>query len=332
MTSLKDVAKKAGVSTATVSRVVNDDGHVKQTTKEKVQQAMAELSYRPNSAARRLAGGKSHVIGLMISDYKGLVFSQFLDELENNLRSFNRHMVVSSGRANLKIERDSIHFLKSSDVDGLILYSEVLPDSELIEISKQIPTAILNRNISAISNQCIWQDNAMGMEQILAHIHAQNFKDVAFITGPMSKPDGIERKASALHMARQYNMNIHAVIEGEFTISSGYSAMKQILEDAEKAKSIEAVICANDESALGALKALNEAELSCPYDFALTGYDNIPSLEAASTNITTAELPIKAMCKEVTNLIMNLTYGHDHPIQHRFTPKLITRRSSMNIR
>ncbi len=328
MAGLKDVAIKAGVSTATVSRVVNNDGSVKLATKEKVLQAMAQLNYRPNAAARRLAGGKSHVIGVMISDYKGLVFSQFLDEMESHLRHFDRHMVVSSGRADLKKEQDSINFLKSSHVDGLILYSEVLPDSTLIEISKQIPTAILNRHIPALAKQCIWQDNSTGIKRILTHIHEQNFKNIALITGSKSKPDGIERKQAALDMAKAYNMNIHEIIEGEFTISCGYKAMKKILENTEKAKKIEAIICANDETALGALKALGEAGFSCPQDFALTGYDNIPSLEAASTNITTIEMPIALMCREVTHLIMNLTYGHNHPIQNCFTPKLIIRRSS----
>ncbi len=329
MASLKDVAQKAGVSTATVSRVINDGASVKPHTKEKVLQAMAELSYRPNAAARRLAGGKSHVIGLMISEYRGPVFSHFLDEIENNLRIFNRHIVVTSGRADLKKERESINFLKSSDVDGLILYSEVMDDDELIEISAQIPTAILNRNIPSLAQNCVWQDNEAGMEQILLHLKGQNFKNIGLITGPLEKPDGYLRKKAILDKACILNMPITTIAESDFTIPSGYKAMQHILEQNHP---LDAVICANDESALGALKALNEAGLSCPQDIALTGYDNIPSLEAGSIHMTTIELPIKAMSHEIAKLIMNLAYGHDHPIQNRFMPQLITRHSSINTR
>ncbi len=329
MTSLKDVAQKAGVSTATVSRVVNGENNVKPLTKEKVLKVMKKLNYRPNAAARRLAGGKSHVIGLMISEYIGPIFSRFLDETETNLRFFDRHMVVTSGQANLKMERESINFLKNSDIDGLILYTEVLSNEELIKISKQIPTAVLNRHIADISQNCVWQDNMAGMEQILIHLHAQGFKEIGLIVGPQNKPDGYLRKKAILQNAPLLNMNICAIAESDFTIPSGYKAMQHILAQNKK---LDAVICANDETALGALKTMNEHGLSCPQDIALTGYDNIPSLEAASPRITTVELPVVSMSREVTRLIMNLTYSHNHKIQNHFTPKLIIRRSSMNVK
>ncbi len=329
MASLKDVAQKAGVSTATVSRVVNEDCKVKELTKEKVLKAMKELNYRPNAAARRLAGGKSHVIGFMISEYIGPIFSRFLNDVESNLRLFGRHMVVTSGRANLKMERESINFLKNSDVDGLILYTEVLANDELEEISGQIPTAILNRHIPAIPRNCVWQDNSTGMKQILTHLEAQNFKNIGLIAGPQHKPDGYLRKKAVLQIARQLNMNIQIIAESDFTIPSGYKAMQYILAQKKKP---DVVICANDETALGALKAMNEHGLSCPQDIALTGYDNIPSLEAASPHMTTVELPVSLMSREITKLIMNLTYGHDYEIQNRFAPKLMTCRSSMNLK
>ncbi len=325
MTNLKDVAKKAGVSTATVSRVINNENTVKPATKEKVLAAMATLNYRPNAAARRLAGGKSHVIGFMISEYRGPVFSHFLDEIENNLRLFDRHMVVASGRANEEKERESIQFLQNSDVDGLILYSEVLPDSELIKIAQQIPTVILNRHVDELASQCVWQDNTAGMEQILTHIHEQNFTNIALITGSLNKPDGYLRQKALIEKAKQLKIKFQAIEESDFTITSGYQAMQSILA---KKLPLDAVLCANDESALGALKAISEAGLACPKDIALTGYDNIPSLEAASTNITTIELPIEDMCKETCKLIMNLVYGQNHVIKNRFTPKLIIRCSS----
>ncbi len=326
MSKLKDVADLANVSTATVSRVINGADSVKEPTKQKVLDAMAALHYQPNLAARRLAGGKSHVIGLMTSEFLGPVFSTFLDEIERNLKLNGKYMVVNTGHADVHNEIESLNFLMNAGVDGLILYSEAVDEATLVEVTQKIPTVILNRTVDVIAESCINQDNILGMQLIMEHLHESGFTEASYIFGDLNKPDGVLRKKGALIHAERLGIKTLYTAYSDFTTNSGYFAMKQMLAQEKRPK---LVVCANDETALGALRAMNEQGLRCPDDIALTGYDNIVNLDAASTPITTVQLPVRRMSREAVKLIMNKTYNQHNPIQNMFKPELIIRDSSI---
>ncbi|MFV0430934.1 MAG: LacI family DNA-binding transcriptional regulator [Alphaproteobacteria bacterium] len=326
MSNLKDVAQMAGVSIATVSRVVNNESNVKEETKRRVFEAMSALRYYPNAAARQLVSGKSHVIGLMTPEFIGPIFSTYLDEVERSLRIHNKYMIANTGHAKVENEQDSLDFLIRSGVDGVILYSEAMDDKELLEVSKRIPTVILNRDVGVLKENCINQDNILGMKKIIEHVKQKGFTKASYIFGPQNKPDGVLRKKGILEAAKKFGIQSQYQIYSDFTIASGYKAMKEMLRQKQRP---ELVICANDETALGALKAMYEAGLRCPKDIAITGYDNIPSLEVASPAVTTIRLPVRRMSREAVKLIMNLTYGQENEVQHMFEPELIIRDSTL---
>lgn len=326
MSKLKDVAKMAGVSTATVSRVINTSSNVKEETKKKVLEAMAALNYHPNMAARMLVSGKSQVIGFTASDYLGSVFPIFLDEIEQNLQQNNKYMIVNTGHGIAAKEKTSLEFLINSGVDGIIAYSEALDETTLIEISQRIPLAILNRTIDDLKDNCVTQDNRFGIYQIIEHLYHQGFTEASFIFGPQHKPDGRERKESALTYCQEFGIQPLYQMDGDFTFDTGYRQMKEMLGYAKRPK---LVICGNDDTAMGALKAMNEAGLKCPQDIALTGYDDAPNLAIVSTPITTVRLPIRRMSREAVKLIMNLTYKQKFNVTHIFEPELIIRESSL---
>ena len=163
LTTIKEVSELAKVSQATVSRVLNGHSTVKEANKTKVFKAIKELGYKPNTFAQALASSNSNSIGMLVGALDGPFYGPLMHYAENTLRPKNIHLIVTSGRESKEIEVDSIRFLLSKQVDGLIIHSDMFSDDELIDIVKNTTsTIILNRYIPELSKQCICIDNELG--------------------------------------------------------------------------------------------------------------------------------------------------------------------------
>lgn len=323
MVSIKDVARLAGVSTATVSRVIHGSNTVKAESQKAVLNAMKELNYRPNLAARMLAGGKSHFIGLIIPEFHGPIFSKTLSITEAILRTYNYHVLATVGHGSYEQEIIAIENLLARNIDGLILFTDLLADQEVIELSETIPLVALNRHIQNIASNCVWQEAGAAIEVLVQYL-SSNYKKAHVISGPLHKFDGKDRLEAFISAAKSHNIELAKIAEGDFSFASSY----QIMSDWIKQNNIPPlVMTGNDEMALGAIHACHDLGINHPDDILITGYDDIHHLEPMIMPVTTTlRAPIHEMAEAAANLIMNLTYQHDIPVIHKHIPKLIIRR------
>ena len=177
MITIKEVSELAQVSQSTVSRALNGHPTVKEANREKVFKAIEQLGYKPNAFAQALASSRSNSIGMLVGSLDGPFYGPLMHTAEDTVRQNNIHLIVTSGQESRTKELDSIQFLQSKLVDGLIVHSDKLSDDELIKIAKDSETMIvLNRFIPEISDRCIYIDNELGGYLATKHLLENGIK------------------------------------------------------------------------------------------------------------------------------------------------------------
>ena len=163
MATIYQVAERAGVSLSTVSRVLNGKTTVNATLKAKVEKAMLELNYRPNSVARSLATSRSDSVGILVSELNTPFFGDLMQGVESTLRVADKHVIITVGHNNLETEQDAVEFLISRNCDALIMHAEAMRDEDLVALNeKRLPIALVNRQVTGLENNCIALDNEKG--------------------------------------------------------------------------------------------------------------------------------------------------------------------------
>jgi LacI family transcriptional regulator len=329
MATIYDVSIMAGVSLATVSRVMNDSTKVSDKTKQKVLDAMQTLGYRPNTIAQSLASNCSNSVGVLVSQLDGPFYGPMMTEIETVLRSANKHVIIASGHSDEKQEKEGVEFLMSRGCDALILDVEVVSDEYLIELSQgSTPVVFINRYIDAIKERCVYLENEMGGYLATQHILSLGHKDVAYISGPLFKLDARDRLQGHKGALEEYNIPFdpELCVEGNFREFGGSDAMAYLLS---LNKPITAVICANDQMASGAISVCLERGLRVPEDISFIGYDNIPFPQYISPKLSTVSNPINEMGKMAARWVLQQVYNDKKVcVESSFQPELFIRGSS----
>jgi LacI family transcriptional regulator len=329
MATIYDVSIMAGVSLATVSRVMNDSTKVSDKTKQKVLDAMQTLGYRPNTIAQSLASNCSNSVGVLVSQLDGPFYGPMMTEIETVLRSANKHVIIASGHSDEKQEKEGVEFLMSRGCDALILDVEAVSDEYLIELSQgSTPVVFINRYIDAIKERCVYLENEMGGYLATQHILSLGHKDVAYISGPLFKLDARDRLQGHKGALEEYNIpfNPELCVEGNFREFGGSDAMAYLLS---LNKPITAVICANDQMASGAISVCLERGLRVPEDISFIGYDNIPFPQYISPKLSTVSNPINEMGKMAARWVLQQVYNDKKVcVESSFQPELFIRGSS----
>ncbi len=328
MATIYDVSKLAGVSLATVSRVINDSGTVRPKTKEKVLSAIAELGYRPNSSAQSLASKKSNSVGVLIPELHGPFFGIMLSRIELEMHKAGKRVIITAGHSDESSERDCIDFLLGSNCDALILHVYSVPQEQLEELNNSsIPIVFLNNHFPNLAEQCIWLDNEHGgytaTKALLEHGH----RELAHISGPSWKIDSLKRLAGHKRALQEYGLqyNESLTIEGTYEVASGEQAMRQLLTQGVP---FSGLVCANDEMAAGAMGVAREHGLKVPDDLSIIGYDNVSLTNFLHPKLSSIDCRISEMGQMAANMVMKHTYGKEHlQIQHTFKPNLVMRES-----
>ncbi|MCW9017770.1 MAG: LacI family transcriptional regulator, partial [Kangiellaceae bacterium] len=194
MATIYDVSVLAGVSLATVSRVMNNNAKVSEKTRQKVLAAMEELGYRPNTIAQSLASNRSNSVGILVSELYGYFYSAMLSGIEKELRRAGKHVIIAAGHSNKSDEVDGIEFLISRSCDALILHVEAVSDDFLIELSKtNTPFVLINRQVESLSSNCIVLNNEQGGYLATKAILEQGHRKISYISGPLWKRDAQDR-------------------------------------------------------------------------------------------------------------------------------------------
>jgi len=328
MATIYEVSKLAGVSLATVSRVMNDSGTVSPKTRQKVLLAIEALGYRPNSMAQSLASKRSNSIGILIPELYGPFFGVMLSSVEEELRTAGKRVIITAGHSDEKKERDCIEFLLGSSCDALILHVYSVPREYLIELNKgPVPIILLNSNIPDMGDNCIYLDNEHGgyiaTKALLEHGH----RKLAYISGPRWKSDSFKRLAGHRRALQEYGLEIdeQLIAEGDFEEASGRAAMKQLLS---LGIPFTGLVCANDEMAAGAMDTARKKGVKVPDDISIIGYDNVSFTRYLHPKLSSIGCRIREMGQMAARCVLKNAYGQtDLEIQNTFKPRLVLRDS-----
>lgn len=289
--TVQDVAAHAGVSTATVSRVLNRVGSVDAALAERVRAACEALQYRPNSAARALAGGRSALIGLIVSDIQNPFFLELLRGVEDTIQQHGYLMVLSNTAEDPVRERQYIEVMCAEAVAGAI----VVPTTDREPILQPfvetgIPVVAVDRRVHASTVDTVLLDNSAAAREAVAHLIANGYRRIAMITGPERTTTARERLAGYRLALRQAGIAPDRALErrGPFTAQTGRERTRELLA---LRPPIEAILAGNNRLTMGALEAIHERGLRVPEDVGLISFDEVPWLSPGSVSLTMVVQP-----------------------------------------
>lgn len=328
MATIYDVSILAGVSLATVSRVVNNTGKVSEKTCKKVHDAMEQLGYRPNSIAQSLASNRSNSVGVLVSQLDGPFYGPLMREIESVLRAANKHVIIAAGHSDAAQEKDAVEFLLSRGCDALIVDAEILSNEYLQKLCKgKTPVVLINRHVDGIEDRCVHLNNLEGGLLASRHVLEHGHQQVAYISGPLFKLDARERLEGHKQALTEKGLTFdeRLFFEGDFREEGGYEGMAVLLE---RGQPFTAVVCANDQMASGAIALCLERGLQVPQDISFVGFDNIPFPRYISPKLTTVCNPIQDMGHMAANWVLKEVYDNrEVNFSHRFEPDLVVRES-----
>ncbi len=329
--TLEDIARLSGVSRSTVSRVINGDENVRQETREHVLDIIQKYNFQPNLAARRLAVGRSNVIGLVIPTGWGNIFNDpYFSRLiqgvsgECNQQEYSLMLWLAEPEFERRMIRQ---IMNNSNVDGVIISSTHLEDPIVQSLIRSSMPFVMIGNHPGLQVNSIDIDHRQATLNITLHMLTCSKKraNPAIITGPLNTIAGHDRLAGYRLALREAGLPARPEmqVEGNFTEESGYSAMKKLLPF-----SPDAVFASNDLMAAGAYRALREAGLTIPQDIAITGFDDIQIAAQLDPGLTTVNQPTQIMgAKAVSRLIEVLQNPDNPPAQVTLQPEIIIRAS-----
>jgi LacI family transcriptional regulator len=330
MSSIKEVAREAGVSTATVSHVINNTRYVSDAVRARVLKAIEQCRYYPNAHARSLASGRSRIIGLVISDIVNPFFPELVKAIE--AAAFERGYDVVLSNTNYDTERTSHYvqrFIERKVAGVAVMTSEM--DKKLVDelAQREVPVVFLDVGEPGLHMNNLRVDYDEGIEQAILHLVALGHRRIAFIGGNTNLRSSRRRLEAFRKTMRQLFPDAPEMIfYGNFKIEGGQRAASEILAT-PRANLPTAVICANDLTAIGAISEFEAAGLSVPRDISIVGFDNIAFAALTKPALTTVNLPLNELGRRAIEvLIRSVEDAEQQGIEIRIPTNLIIRQST----
>ncbi len=327
--TIDDVAEKAGVSIATVSRVINKTGQVADATATRVWDAIRALNYSPHSAARGLASRRTNTIGLILRDISGEFFSPMLRGIEAGTREYGFDLLIHCTHA-ADDTGTRVHYpLGEHNADGIIIFNESLVESEIARLyHMQFPVVLLHRSPpEGLEIPYVGFQNKSGARKLVDYlIDERGYRKIAFLRGPDGSQDSYWREMGYRESLAAHHIEFDSslVATGGFNEYQGQVAVAQLLSRGTR---FEAIFAADDDSAIGALTGLNEAGLRVPEDVALVGFDDIRPSHYLRPALTTVRAPIEQAGREAVNQLVSLIQTGKSEREILLPTELVIRRS-----
>lgn len=328
MSSIKDIANEAGVSTATVSHVLNNTRFVSEAVRERVLKAIKLHNYYPNAAARSLASGSSRILGLVISDIANPFFPELVKSIETAAYEYGYDVVLSN--TNYDPERAS-HYVRrfiERKVTGVALMTSEMDKALIEELARrEVPVVFLDSGEVGLHMSNLRVGYAEGIKQAILHLVELGHRKVAFISG-------LPNLRSAKRRLEAFRQTIQAVLpdapeqiyQGDFKIDGGRRAALEILKADELPT---AVVAANDLMALGAISEFHRSGLKIPRDISVVGFDDIAFSTLVEPALTTVNLPLGELGKMAVDALMAMISSpKEHGIELPISTQLIIRNST----
>ena len=288
---IKDVAREAGVSTATVSHVINNTKYVTDITRERVLRAIKSCDYYANAHARTLASGRSNIIGLLVSDISNPFFPELVKSIEDAAFECGYNLILVNTNYDAKRAADYVRRMIELNVAGVALMTTEL-DRKLIEelARRKVPVVLHNVGITGEHMSDVLVDYGSGIEEAVEHLVSLGHRRIAHIAGPGRFRSAVMRRQSFLDSVSRHLPGVPtpAIYEGDFKFDGGRRAASELLAANEFAT---AVVVANDMMALGAMHEFRAAGLTIPRDISVVGFDDISFAALSQPPLTTVCSP-----------------------------------------
>jgi DNA-binding LacI/PurR family transcriptional regulator len=326
---IKDVAKEAGVSTATVSHVINKTKYVKDETREKVESAIEKLNFYPNAHARSLASGRSNFIGLLISDIANPFFPELVKSIETAAFEHGYNIILFNTNYDAHRAAEYVQRLIELKVAGVALMTAEL-DPKLIDELQRKEVRVVFNDLGIVNEfmSNIVLDYSAGIDEAVRHLVSLGHENIAHISGPSQIRSGVIRRESFESAIKRYlpNSETPAIFEGDFRFEGGRLAATAILDSGNIPT---AVIAANDMMALGAMSEFKASGLQIPGDISVVGFDDIAFASFSEPSLTTVCSPrVEIGRRAIEALISTISSPNKMGVEVKIPTYLIIRRST----
>lgn len=321
--TMSDVARLAGVSMKTVSRVFNNEKYVSEDKKKKILEVAAELNFRPSLQARGLAGSKSYIVGLFVDDPSGDYISKVLRSILNRCEAIGCHLVVEvfkeqGDEAKLRQVLNSIKF------DAVILSAPICDDMVVLNALRAsgVPTARIAAGVAADDMVKVGIDEFQAAFEMTEYLIGMGHEKIAFVKGDPNHACSVDRERGYIRAMQTHGLRVkhEMVVAGMFSYASGRAAAEALLVLADKPT---AVFASNDEMAAGILAVAREKGVRVPEELSIVGFDDDAIAAIVSPSLTTVRQPVEEMARAAFDLVMNVadesSEGEPFPAVHSFS-------------
>ncbi|MBW4039566.1 MAG: LacI family transcriptional regulator [Acidobacteria bacterium] len=330
--NIKAVAKRAKVSTATVSRTINGSAKVNPETAERVRKAIEELNFYPDTNARALGSGRSGLYGLIISDITNPFFPELVKSFEDIAVLHGQEVLIANTNYDSERMKICVRRMLQRKVDGVAIMTSEMDDHLIEDFSRRhIPLVFLDTGVPSPGVGCVRIDYSAGIDMAVNHLIQLGHNRIAFISGPMRLASARMRYKAFMDSASRVRLdaNVQLIEEGNHRVDGGHAAMNRILSSGARPT---AVLASNDLTAIGAMGAIGEAGLSVPHDISVVGYDDIQLSAYTMPPLTTVSLPrVQIANAAFQSLLHALQSKGSQPVpgtEQTILPEFVTRKST----
>ncbi|HIC1654631.1 TPA: HTH-type transcriptional regulator GalS [Klebsiella variicola] len=328
MITIRDVARQAGVSVATVSRVLNNSALVSPDTRDAVMKAVTQLGYRPNANAQALATQVSDTIGVVVMDVSDAFFGALVKAVDTVAQQHQKYVLIGNSYHEAEKERHAIEVLIRQRCSALIVHSKALSDDELSDFMQHIPGMVLiNRIVPGFAHRCVGLDNVSGALMATRMLLNQGHQRIGYLSSHHGiEDDDMRREGWSKALQEQGIIAPDSWVgSGSPDMQGGEAAMVELLG---RNLGLTAVFAYNDSMAAGALTTLKDNGIVVPQHLSLIGFDDIPISRYTDPQLTTVRYPVMSMAKLATELALLGAAGKlDREATHCFMPTLVRRHS-----
>ena len=319
--TIRDVARAAAVSVASVSRVMNGSANVRPETRQRIEEAAAQLRYVPHAGARNLSMARAHAIGVVLPDIHGEFFSEFLRGMDAAASTAGYQLLLSNIHADPDHAIATLRTMRGR-VDGLVVMApHIAADVLMARMPRDLPVVFVNCAEHAAPRAELRIDNAAAAAAMVDHLVATGRRRITHLRGPEGNIDAEERTRGYRDAVARHGLALQ-VIPGDFMEEAGAAAAALILADPA---STDALFAANDMMAISAMTALRRGGLDVPRDIAVAGFDDIPLARMVSPALTTMRVDIAAMGAEALSRLAAIIAGDLDTHSRATVPRLVVR-------
>jgi LacI family transcriptional regulator len=311
--TIKEIAERANLSIATVSRALNNLNTVKPETRNLVMSIADELNYKPNIIARNLVKNTSNIIGVVLPQIDGEFFSEIIHGVDEIAYTGGYHTIVASSHSQRTVVQSIVNFMNETLVSGIIILAPMVNEKIREIVSTiSIPTVIINGKVELQNIDSVCIDNYQGAYSMTEYlIKTKGYKKIAHIKGPQMNTDSLLRFKGYIAALKDNNIQINEnwIINGEFTAESGENGCRRLLSLKKKP---EVIFAGNDMMALGCYKAIESFGMKIPSDIGIVGFDNIFLSEFLNPRLTTVHVPISEIGKTAAEMLLKRMKGDEN--------------------